>query len=388
MFSLACLISAAAPSPTELAPRESAHAALLSACAASDGPACVSAAAAFAAGARPARSRQLQSDLLDLVSMVTDGYGNWGYFGVSIKGRFVFCTVGAFAGVIAGPAVGLALIAAVLAYNFGRIGKGSVVGGARGGGPAAAAAPIAGAMRSNPLGAALPAAAARAGGGGGRANPREEAQRHWNNGAGELPPGWDWTEGELGRICYVDFQGHTTYMDPRKSFEVYAHEFQLAAERGVDLLNMCVGCAVRPAAPPPPHTYTPHTHCFPLPFSRPQPAPLPGTHGRRRTTCTTQISFPEGLAGFLGGPAGFPRGPAAGFPRGLAAGFLRVPVAGFLRGLAVGSPRGLAAGLPRGLAADFLGGPVAGFLRGRADLSTPATKLPAGHRVGDKYTAF
>jgi hypothetical protein len=211
--------------------RARAHAALLSACA-TDGAGCAAAAADFAAASAPAAAAAPRKLQADVGIMVAEGMRDWGYFGLAIKGRFVFCTVGAFAGVIVGPAVGLALIAAFLVFSFARHPvTGAAAAGKVGGGaplPAGVGAPLGAAQRGNPL-AGFP-----------RVDPREEARRHWKNGAGELPPGWDWTEGDQGRVCYVDHSGATTYSDPRKNFEVYAHAFEVAAARGVDLLNMCV----------------------------------------------------------------------------------------------------------------------------------------------------
>ena len=172
--------------------------------------------------------------------MVTNGVQTWGYFGVDVKGRFVFSTVGAYAGVIVGPAVGAALAAFAAGYVCARrfVAAASAHGSQHPGvGQAQHAV-------GNPLGGAPGALPRNAG-----LDPREEARKHWKNGTGELPPGWDWTDGERGRVCYVDFTGATTYTDPRKNFEVYAHEFALAAERGVDLLNMCVGAPCSPHSP-------------------------------------------------------------------------------------------------------------------------------------------
>jgi hypothetical protein len=198
--------------------------------------------------------------------MVIEGYTNWGYFGLAIKGRWVFCTVGAFAGVIAGPAVGAALIVALLVYNCMK----QPVAGAKG----AVAAPTRGAQHApegggvfshgNPLGG-FPLNVG--------VDAREEARKHWKNGAGELPPGWDWTDGERGRVCYVDYCGAPTYVDPRKNFETYAHEFELAKDRGVDLLNMCVR--------PPPHPS--HTQASSSRSPAFHPPPLPHTHTHTHT---------------------------------------------------------------------------------------------------------
>lgn len=87
---------------------------------------------------------------------------------------------------------------------------------------------------------------------------REKASKLWDEGAGELPPGWDYETTDEGEIYYVQPDGETyvepalyqrcvfclfttcfscrTWDDPRISFDIYVSHFVSAAkERGVDL---------------------------------------------------------------------------------------------------------------------------------------------------------
>ena len=105
-----------------------------------------------------------------------------GYFGICfIGGDVVVLTTGTFAGVIVGPAVALALLSALATWCCMR---------KRAPSPAAAAA---GAPRGTTVTNPLPRA---------EVNAREAAATHWQAGAGELPPGWDW-DSQGGPVVYV-----------------------------------------------------------------------------------------------------------------------------------------------------------------------------------------
>ncbi len=68
----------------------------------------------------------------------------------------------------------------------------------------------------------------------------------WEDGGGNLPPGWDYDTTDEGEYFFVQpdtidphtgatIPGDTTWDDPREDFDVYVKEFIKAAERGVDL---------------------------------------------------------------------------------------------------------------------------------------------------------
>jgi hypothetical protein len=115
--------------------------------------------------------------------------------------------------------------------------------------------------RGGGAGAAVAVAAAAGGGAGagGRrgaggdaellALARATAERLYADGAGELPPGWDYERTEDGEIYFlmpdtlnadgsVAEEGATVWEDPRENFEYYVTQYAEAARRGVDLRSL------------------------------------------------------------------------------------------------------------------------------------------------------
>ena len=64
---------------------------------------------------------------------------------------------------------------------------------------------------------------------------KAKATEKWDDGNGELPPGWDYDTTEDGEYYYIKPDGDTQWEDPRADFESYWKEFVAAADRGVDL---------------------------------------------------------------------------------------------------------------------------------------------------------
>jgi len=72
------------------------------------------------------------------------------------------------------------------------------------------------------------------------------ARELWEDGAGVLPPGWDFATDETGEYYYImpdtynetggqATPGDSTWDDPRVNFDTYVDEFIKAAARGVDI---------------------------------------------------------------------------------------------------------------------------------------------------------
>jgi hypothetical protein len=82
-----------------------------------------------------------------------------------------------------------------------------------------------------------------------RALARATAQRLWADGAGELPPEWDYETTDDGEYYYLEPDtlnpdgsvaalGATVWDDPRENFDTYVEQFVAAAKRGVDLAKL------------------------------------------------------------------------------------------------------------------------------------------------------
>ena len=63
---------------------------------------------------------------------------------------------------------------------------------------------------------------------------RAAAAQLWREGGGQLPPGWDYEEGE-GKVHFVSPEGQWQWEDPRETLEVYEQHLAEAEGRGVDL---------------------------------------------------------------------------------------------------------------------------------------------------------
>jgi len=57
----------------------------------------------------------------------------------------------------------------------------------------------------------------------------------YKDGAGDLPPGWDYDKTEEGEYYFIKPDETTTWDDPRENFEKYVAEYVAAAKRGVNL---------------------------------------------------------------------------------------------------------------------------------------------------------
>ena len=66
-------------------------------------------------------------------------------------------------------------------------------------------------------------------------NARAVAAAQWKEGAGELPPEWDFGQTPVGEYYYIKPNQETTWADPRIEFEDYVREFEAAEKRGVHL---------------------------------------------------------------------------------------------------------------------------------------------------------
>lgn len=87
----------------------------------------------------------------------------------------------------------------------------------------------------NPLQVAAEPAAPAAEGAGVEALARRVAAAHWENGAGNLPPEWDFEAVPGGGHVFISPARVRTSRDPRAPFEAYVAEFVAAAGRGIRL---------------------------------------------------------------------------------------------------------------------------------------------------------